>query len=159
MRVPKKLALSFALSGILGGLVLSSSPAMAQSASPAHADGSADCPAHSLCLYSEGDYAGTQWAYTYGDVTSNQWLYVGSGANDQAYSFYNNRVWTSEFAEDSPARTNAWSCYNGAGGITFLDDYGWLDGAWNSGASGAQGSISSYALLSSNTGICKWVAN
>lgn len=158
MRVRKKLALSFALSGVLGGLALSSSPAMAQSASPAHLDSSASCPAHSLCLYSLGDYVGTQWAYTYGNHPSNVWLYVGSGANDQAYSFYNQRVWTSELAENSPATTNAWSCYVGVGGIPYLNEYGWTNGAWNFGASGAQASISSYALLSSAPG-CTWVQN
>jgi hypothetical protein len=120
--------------------------------------GSSSRPAHSLCFYSGSDYTGTQWARTYGTVTSNQWLYVDSNVNDQSYAIYNQRVYTSELAENSPATTNAWSCLDGVGGIPYLDEYGWTDGAWNYGASGAAGSISSYALLSSSTG-CTWVEN
>ncbi len=60
------------------------------------------CPGSTLCLWLSSQYGGTLWEWSFGTTAHNRFVSVGSGPNDKASSFYNNRTDASEIAKDSP---------------------------------------------------------
>jgi Peptidase inhibitor family I36 len=103
------------------------------------------CPASTLCTFQNYNYGGTRWDYAYSSHPHNQWFYVGSAANDQITSFYNNREYASDFAENCPADNNAYY-WTGGGHVSNLNNehYHWPDG------NNMNDSISAIALSTSN---------
>jgi hypothetical protein len=133
----------------LGGLAaLSDGPASADTPS---------CPASTFCMWQDhgyGDIGGTSYFYGYASRPHNVWFFVGTGANDQASSFYSNRAWTTAFAKDfnSNPTQGQWACALGHSRVGDLANERWLDG------SGMNDSISAlYFWTSGGQGGCPQV--
>jgi hypothetical protein len=61
------------------------------------------CPSSAFCMWKDAYFGGTQWTYSINSYPQNTWFYVGSGANDQASSFYNHRVHSTYINQNYPA--------------------------------------------------------
>jgi Peptidase inhibitor family I36 len=105
------------------------------------------CPGSTLCTFQNADFGGTRWNFAYSNRPHATWFWIGSAANDQISSFYNNRAWTSYFAKNCPAN-DLWEASAGTGFVENLNDglHFWPDGT------NANDSISAIAL-GTNTGI------
>jgi hypothetical protein len=60
------------------------------------------CPGSTLCLWLGSQFSGTLWEWPFGTFPHNRFVSVGSGPNDKASSFYNNRTDASEVAKNFP---------------------------------------------------------
>jgi hypothetical protein len=49
------------------------------------------------------NFGGTKWTYGISSYPQNEWFYVGSGANDEASSFDNDRVHSTYVSQNYPA--------------------------------------------------------
>ena len=93
-----------------------------------------------LCLWKDSNYSGGMWFYDTGEWGSNTWNYVGSAANDQASSVYNNRSGVSYLAKDSPPGANT-VCLPVQWATSNLANFAWPDG------SNMNDSVSAFDLL------------
>jgi hypothetical protein len=95
--------------------------------------GNPSCPGSTFCMWQNQNYGangGAAYFYAFSAHTPNQWFSVGSGANDQASSFFANRLWTTAFAKNfnSNPTTGQWACVLGGDQVTNLGDFLWNDG-------------------------------
>lgn len=95
-----------------------------------------------LCLWHDGAYSGTFWSFSSGNWDT--WFYVGSAANDQASSLYNNRSRISYVSKDDPPSAQT-VCLPPQFAVQHLSNFVWPDG------SNMNDSISAYNRLSAET--------
>lgn len=117
--------------GLVGTASADTSTAAQPSATADSAEAPASlsgCPGAALCLWRDSGFSGTQWTWRYGSHPHNQWLYVGSGANDQASSIYNNRGEVSGVAKNFPATSPDAYCEPTHSVVRNLAGINWPDG-------------------------------
>jgi peptidase inhibitor family I36 len=104
------------------------------------------CPTSTLCTFQNSGYTGTRWNFAYASEPHGTWFFVGSGANDQISSYYNNRAWISYFAKNCRV-DDLWTYSFGGVAVSNLND-GLHN--WPNGTTGND-SISAIALGTSST--------
>jgi len=136
-------ALAFAVSGTAPA----ATAAQAVSSSPSIALPS--CPTSTLCTFASNSYGGTRWNFPYASYPHNVWIYVGSAANDNITSLYNNRTWVSWLDKDCPASQYSYPV-QGQQSIANLNNGSWF---WDqsNGSIGMNDSTSAFALQESTT--------
>jgi Peptidase inhibitor family I36 len=132
MRLPRRPSL-IATASLMSIGLLASVPASAQTAragAAARPDSLSSCGAHTLCLWENSGYSGTQWSYAYADYAHDSWIYVGAAANDQASSLYNNRGDYSDISKNSPPSSNGQTqaCVQPGDSVSDLANYEWTNG-------------------------------
>jgi Peptidase inhibitor family I36 len=106
-------------------------------------DGLGSCPSSAFCMWENNAYGGTQWTYSINSYPQNSWFYVGSGANDHASSYYNDRVHSTYINQNYPANGGQ-ACLPAGSTNENLGNFDWPNGQ------GANDSISAIYLANWN---------
>lgn len=98
-------------------------------ASGATASGANDCYGTypNFCMWHDSSYMGTMWTWNTNKNSHNTWLYVGSAANDQASSLFNERSYVTYVDIDYPASigTQYEKCWGPNVQVANLGPYEW----------------------------------
>ncbi len=75
--------------------------------------------------------SGTQWEWPFSTTVHNTWVFVGSGPNDKASSYYNNRTDASRIGRNFPVVNDdeAQQCVAPQAVVTNLTSHTWFGGS------------------------------